>query len=235
MERPSKLCDPLSIDDEDGDSLVLRDVDSQRRQVMAEARGQSDSVQVALFEDDVRKLVAWGQAWLDAPRDAARAAAEVVIDDTADDVRLVRTTLGEWGVGQVSAAFDLLGVAIGDEVAVTWCADEAAARERFAELRGKAVCETCSAEVDEDELIEAGEDGPEVCPACATELREEFARAPYACIGRAQIGHDTDPGSPACGWIGTGADIDVEDGLTPCPTCGGEAVEIETAVEAPSP
>lgn len=216
------------IADSDGDVLALLDVpDRHVRSVLVEAqqryKNEPENVEVGvavrLNEDGMRSLVAWGQAWLDAPRDAARTAAEVVIDDTADDVRLLRTTLGEWGVGQVSADFDLLGEAIGDKVAVAWCADEAAARRMFAELRGKIVCFGCAVEVTEDDSEPATEDGDRYCPKCADEAREEFKATTFA--------HDAgSPGDGGCEWRGLGSQIVDFDEDALCPACGAAVQEV---------
>lgn len=113
-------------------------------------------------------------AYLAGTKPAARLAAEVIA--TGDDYQLLRTSLGEWGVGEVSAVFSEDGQATGDQVVATWRATEDEARAFFADVRGKRICETCSAEVDADDLTEAGEDGPRVCPACVEEIANEDAR-----------------------------------------------------------
>lgn len=222
------MSDFLRIVDADGDHIDINHAGRRERRLLMFTivnKGTREAAAVALDEEMVREQVAFAQAWLNAPRDAARAAAEVVIDDTADDVRLLCTTLGEWGVGQVSAEFDLLGAPIGDQVAICWCADERAARVMFAELRGKELCETCPTEVDEGELTEAGEDGPKVCPKCADELREEFKAAPY--------GHDQNcPGEDGCTWSGVGADIKDWDEDALCPVCNAPALELVVAPAA---
>lgn len=174
-------------------------------------------------EATVRALRDRFTAWLDAPRDAARVAAELVTRD--DELVLCKTPLGEWGVYSEDEP----------PAEVSWFAGETAeqdARRLFAKERGKALCDNCAAEIDEDDLTEAGEDGPDVCHACATALQEEFEATRYRCVG------ERTADQPGCGWTGTGAEVTVADGQTFCPLCvdasEAEKVEDEQPTEAPA-
>ena len=227
----------MRVFDTDGDHVDINHAKhGDRRALMFTTvdRGAQAAVAVALHESAVRELVAFAQSWLDEPRDAARAAAEVVIDDTSNDVRLLRTSLGEWGVGQVSADFDLMGQPIGDEVAITWRASEREARALFAELRGKVVCD-CGAEVDEDEATDSGDGW--WCETCANDAREEFKRTRYECIAASSVVLAGVPVGPGCGWVGVGADVVIDGEWMKCPTCGGEVEESdeEPVAEAATP
>lgn len=165
--------------------------------------------------EDVRRLRDALTAWLDAPRDAARAAAELVTRD--DELLLVKTTLGEWGVGSE------------DEPAgeVTWFGGEHAeydARRLFAEERGKVACLGCAVEVDEDDSSPATDDGDRYCPKCAEEAKAEFNATTF--------GHDRgSPGEDGCAWTGPGSEIAdfFEDAL--CPKCDAPVQR----VAAPTP
>ena len=154
-------------------------------------------------------------ALVNAPRDAARAAAELVTRD--DELLLVKTTLGEWGVGSE------------DEPAgeVTWFGGEHAeydARRLFAEERGKVACLGCAVEVDEDDSSPATDDGDRYCPKCAEEAKAEFNATTF--------GHDRgSPGEDGCAWTGPGSEIAdfFEDAL--CPKCDAPVQR----VAAPTP
>lgn len=184
----------------------------------------------AIAPDGVAELVDELTAWVNSPRGADRAAAEVVAAERMADVltELLKTAAGEWGVRTTYSDDET-------EPDVRWYAGDAAEREArtfYAELRGKALCENCPAEVDEDELTEAGEDGPDVCHACATALSEEFEATRYRCVG------ERTADQPGCGWTGTGAEVTVADGQTFCPLCvdasEAEKVEDEQPTEAPA-
>ncbi len=219
----------LAVRNSEHDGHVIVEVgDSVARlrleQMETVGRAPGFALRAHLDRDEATRVRDAITAWLDAPRDAARAAAELVERD--DELLLVKTSLGEWGVGSEDEP----------PQAVTWFAGETAeqdARRLFAKERGKALCDNCPAEVDEGELTEAGEDGPDVCPACATALQEEFAATRYRCVG------ERTADQPGCGWTGTGAEVTVADGETFCPLCvdASEAEEVEDehpTAEAPA-
>ena len=210
----------FAIGDARGFSLVFDVVE--RREGGRGLRCASCLDGVLLDDGQVGEMIAALTAYRDEPRIAARATAEVVASDPTNDLELVKTTAGEWGVLAIEAAFDDGGKATGNERrAIEWFSGdgcESSARVLYAEERGKSLCESCLKETDLDDLIEAGEDGPMVCESCADELHEEFTKRPYRC--------DPDRGIPSCGWTGTGADVVIETGQAWCPKCGGEAVDV---------
>lgn len=150
------------------------------------------------------------------PRDAARAAADLVTRD--DELLLVKTTLGEWGVGSE------------DEPAgeVTWFGGEHAeydARRLFAEERGKVACLGCAVEVDEDDSSPATDDGDRYCPTCAKEAKDEFNATTF--------GHDRGwPGEYGCAWTGPGSKIVDFDEDALCPACGAPVQRVAMAAPA---
>ena len=86
-------------------------------------------------------------AWLDAPRLAAREKAEVVAeftDEFGTRTYLVRTTAGEWGVGD-SHELD----------PVSW-GDESDARDLFRECTDTSRCELCGTYRDDHDVDEDG-------------------------------------------------------------------------------
>ncbi len=167
-------------------------------------------------EATVRALHAAFGAWLNAPRDEARAAAEMVTRD--DELLLVKTTLGEWGVGSE------------DEPAgeVTWFGGEHAeydARRLFAEERGKVACLGCAVEVDEDDSSPATDDGDRYCPKCAEDAEAEFKATTF--------GHDRgSPGDDGCTWTGPGSKIVDFDEDALCPACGAPVQRVAMAAPA---
>lgn len=201
--------DFLRIVDIDGDHIdVCPAARPAERLLMFAAvdHGTREAAAVSLDDSQVRELVAFAQAWLDAPRLAARDSAEVVASERMVDVTvsLLKTTAGEWGARTDYADDE-------SQADVNWWSGEDAERDArgwYAELRGKSLCE-CGAEADGDEMI-GTEDG-EVCPTCAADLQEEFKVMRFRC--------------PDCGWTGTGADIIDADavchGEPGCPLCRG--------------
>lgn len=179
----------------------------------AEEKAKADYPRVGEFErgpapDGVAELIEALGLWRHTERDAAREAAEVIAED--DGVRLLKTSMGEWGIDNG----EVLHWEGGNNA-------ERIARGVFADERDKALCETCPAEVDADELTEAGEDGPMVCPACNAERLAESKAAPYA--------HDAgSPGEDGCTWSGIGADIKEWDEDALCPTCSAPVQEVIT-------
>lgn len=229
------LLNDVEILDDDGDALVLAESRiTGDRAVLIEVQSRcdgeiADGAAVRFDEERMRKLVAWGQAWLDAPRDAARLAAEVVIFDSFTGVRLLKTTTGEWGVRVDD------GNAPG-EFRVAWFAGEDAerdARRQFAAERDKALCD-CGAETDPDDMVNDGEDGPDMCPRCAAESHEEWLTLPVRCYGNVTEKFvrwsEGEGEAPGCGWTGKGADAatDVDRGHA-CPTCGGDVELVDGA------
>ncbi len=170
-------------------------------------------------EAAVRALRDAFTAWLDAPRDEARAAAEVVRRN--DDLMLLKTSLGEWGVASED-----------DPAAeATWFAGdraEASARRLFASERGKIACFGCAVEVTGDESEPATEDGDRYCPKCAAEAREEFNATTFA--------HDDgSPGEDGCEWSGPGSEIVDFDEDALCPKCGAPVTPVVTPSTAKAP
>lgn len=212
------MSDFLRILDVDGDHLDInhggQPGEAGRRLLLLTTVSRQS---VALDERKARELVAFAQAWLDAPRLAARDSAEVVASERMVDVTisLLKTTAGEWGARTDYADDET-------QADVNWWIGEGAERDArgwYAELRGKSICE-CGAEADDDEMT-GTEDG-EVCPTCAAELQEEFKVMRFRC--------------PGCGWTGTGADIIDADavchGEPGCPHC---ETSVEVVVVEPAP
>ena len=159
---------------------------------------------VAFNEDHVRELAAFIQAWIDAPRDAARAAAEVVAEQ--DGVRLLKTSLGEWGVDN------------GD--GLSWFDDEATAKAAYVEEPERVICDGCEKTVTRDDATDHG-DGY-YCEACAEAAAEEFKASRWRCT------------SAECGWSGTGPEVAREDGDMSCPKCGEYVEEVIGGDQEPS-
>ncbi len=222
------MSDFLRILDVDGDQLDInhggQPGEPGRRLLLLTTVSQhrrEHATSVALDERMARELVAFAQAWLDAPRLAARDSAEVVASERMVDVTisLLKTTAGEWGARTDYADDE-------SQADFNWWSGEGAERDArgwYAELRGKSLCE-CGAEADGDEMI-GTEDG-EVCPTCAGELQEEFRVMRFRC--------------PGCGWTGTGADIidadtvcHGEPGCPQCETAVDGVVDEPVAAEAP--
>lgn len=156
-------------------------------------------------EATVRALHAQFGAWLDAHCLAARAAAEAVAEDHG--VRLLKTSMGEWGVataGEDDEGREWAGME------VTWFADESAARHVFAVETDMFACESCGAIVDE---VLSTTDGVDLCPPCMASLRASKSAAPFHC---------SFDGCGGCGWDGTGAELAAGDR---CPQCGGDVEE----------
>lgn len=114
---PPVPVDSIDILDEDGDGLLLVDIPSEEgRSVLIEAQERDrDDPEIAVKgvplrfgEDAMRKLLAWGQSWIDAPRDAARLAAEAVAEDDG-----VRGHPGADGAGH-----HLHAAVVGDELVI---------------------------------------------------------------------------------------------------------------------
>lgn len=215
------LLNDIEILDEDGDALTLAESRiTGARAVLIETQTRCDGdieagVCVRFDEERVRKLVAWGQAWLDAPRLAARAAAEVVAED--DGVRLLKTTAGEWGVGATEEVNDK------NVEAIAWCdGGEAAARKLFDDMLDRVGCDGCEKSIHLDDATDHG-DGY-YCETCADEAREEFKRTRFRCV------------DASCGWTGMGPDLGRCDDDMECPRCCGEVAEVgvEPAAE-PTP
>ncbi len=71
----------FSVTDADGDRITMTAIATPVRRVTIEIERVNEipsCAAVALGEKAIREIVAWGQAWLDAPRLAARDSAEVV-------------------------------------------------------------------------------------------------------------------------------------------------------------
>jgi len=175
--------------------------------------GETTISGVALDDPRVVELRDALTAYIDAPRDAARAAAELVTRD--DELLLVKTTLGEWGVGSEAET--------PDEVSwYTGAAAERDARALFAKERGKDLCFGCAVEVDEDDSSPATDDGDRYCPKCAEEAKAEFNATTF--------GHDRgSPGEDGCAWTGPGAEIVDFDEDALCPKCDAPVQRVAVA------